>query len=329
MTQSTYSSIISAYQSQIRETNFSVILGGGAGNVICSPNLGSSHYGGIVFGGGNLICDSAQSAIFNSSKSCIAGSILNGQNNILGGVCNQIYYSRSSGIIGGFCSVIFSTTELTCFNSIFYSSHSQIIGNTSSRFNIIMGSTGSSIQSMMCSGKGGSDRNTNNSLIIGGNCNTILGACNSLILGGSGITIIGQTTSISTLGKNNRIDNVVAVPSLRGFGSLSLSVTTASNTTYPSGVCLDDNFFTLIAYPDDPGNLNVCLPYADALGRLYVIKKAGTSTYSTVTVRTRGSDCIDGYSGDIELINPWDYYMLQADGVDNWLKLGGAVGINL
>jgi len=331
MTQSNYSSIISTYNSSICESNFSVILGGGCGNVICSPNLGSPHYGGIVFGGGNLICDSPQSAIFNSSKSCIAGSIsnLNGQNNILGGVCNEIFYSRSSGIIGGFCSSLSSTTLVTCFNSIFYSSHSQIIGNTSSRFNIIMGSTGSYIQSMMCSGKGGSDRNTNNSLIIGGNCNTILGACNSLILGGSGITIIGQTTSLSIVGKNNRIDNVVAVPSLRGFGSLSLSVSTASNTTYPSGVCLDDNFFTLIAYPDDPGNLNVCLPYADALGRLYVIKKAGTSTYSTVTVRTRGSDCIDGYSGDIELINPWDYYMLQADGVDNWIKLGGAVGINL
>jgi hypothetical protein len=329
MTQSNYSSIISGYNSQICESKHSVILGGGGGNTICSPNLNSSQYGGIVFGGSNLICDSIESAIFNSGKSCIMGSDSNFSNNILGGFCNKIYCSRLSGIIGGFCSSLTSSTTTTCFNSIFYSSHSQIIGNTSSGFNIIMGSTGSFIQSMQCTGKGGANRNTRNSIIIGGECNNILGSCNSLILGGSGITIIGQTTSLPIVGKNNRIDNVVAVPSLVGFGSLSLSVKTASNTTYPSGVCLDDNFFTLIAYPDDPGNLNVCLPYADALGRLYVIKKAGTSTQSTVTVRTRGSDCIDGYSGDIELINPWDYYMLQADGVDNWIKLGGAVGLNL
>jgi len=306
-----------------------VILGGGAGNSICSPGLSSPHYGGIVFGTGNLICNSVLSSIFNSGSSRIMGSYLSGQNNILGGVCNKIYCSRLSGIIGGFCSSLTASTAVTCFNSILYSSHSQIVGNTSSRFNIIMGSTGSSIQSLYCSGKGKSSFNSCNSLIIGGNSNNIIGACNSVILGGCGITIIGGTTSVSAVGQNCNFSDVVAVPSLRGFGSLALSVKTASNTTYPTGVCLDDNFFTLIAYPNDPGSLNVCLPYADALGRLYVIKKAGTSTYSTVTVRPRGSDCIDGYSGDIELINPWDYYMLQADGVDNWIKLGGAVGINL
>jgi hypothetical protein len=331
MTQSDNSSIISTYNSQIWESKHSVILGGGAGNCICSPNLGGSHYGGIVFGGGNLICDSSESSIFNSGGSCIMGSILNGQNNILGGRCNKIYCSRSSGIIGGFCSSLTSSTTTTCFNSIFYSSHSQIVGNTFSRFNIIMGSTGSSIKYLGTGpvGKGNTIRNPNNSFIIGGNCNTILGACNSVILGGCGITIIGVTTSVYSSAQNCRFNNVVAVPSLIGFGSLSLSVKTASTTDYPGGLDLDNNYFTLIAYPDDPGSLDVCLPQADALGRIYVIKKAGTSTYSTVKIYPRGSECIDGYAGYIELINPWDYNMLQADGVDNWIKLGGAVGINL
>jgi hypothetical protein len=331
MTQSDNSSIISTYNSQIWESRHSVILGGGAGNCICSPNLGGSHYGGIVFGGGNLICDSSESSIFNSGGSCIMGSVENSGNNILGGRCNKIYCSRSSGIIGGFCSSLTASTAVTCFNSIFYSSHSQIVGNTFSRFNIIMGSTGSSIKYLGTGpvGKGNTIRNPNNSFIIGGNCNTILGACNSVILGGCGITIIGVTTSVYSSAQNCRFDNVVAVPSLIGFGSLSLSVKTASTTDYPSGLDLDNNYFTLIAYPDDPGSLDVCLPQADALGRIYVIKKAGTSTQSTVKIYPRGSECIDGYSGYVELINPWDYNMLQADGVDNWIKLGGAVGINL
>ena len=317
--ESKMSAIIAGYENSMTASNLSVISG------YC-----------------NIIYNSGQSSIINSACSCITNYQNSGNNKILGvlfeniiigGYQNKIYRSRGGTIIGGKYSSLTSSTSGTEIdslnNSILFSYNSQIIGNSASRFNTIIGSTGSSISSAECSGKGKSDITSCNSLILGGSGNNILGACNSLILGGCGITIIGGTTSVISVGQNCNFNNVVAVPSLIGFGSLSLSVKTASNTTYPTGVCLDDNFFTVIAYPDDPGNLNVCLPFADALGRLYVIKKAGTSTQSTVTVRTRGSDCIDGYFGDIELINPWDYYMLQADGVDNWIKLGGAVGLNL
>ena len=299
-----------------------------ANSCIFTTTVGYTSFSNIIGGEFNKICNSLFSNSIGGQYNKIYDSCAS---NSIGGQCNRIYDSCSSGIIGGFCSSLTSSTPRTYFNSIFYSSHSQIVGNTFSRFNIIMGSTGSSIKYLGTGpvGKGNTIRNPNNSLIIGGNCNTILGACNSVILGGCGITIIGVTTSVYSSAQNCRFNNVVAVPSLIGFGSLSLSVKTASTTDYPGGLDLDNNYFTLIAYPDDPGSLDVCLPQADALGRIYVIKKAGTSTYSTVKIYPRGSECIDGYAGYVELINPWDYNMLQADGVDNWLKLGGAVGINL
>ena len=326
MTQSNYSSMISSYNSTIRETNHSVILGGGGGNTICSPGLGSSQYGGIVFGGGNLICDASESAIFNSGTSRIMGSTISFGNNILGGGCNKIYCSVRSGIIGGLCSSLTASTPATCFNSIIYSSHSQIVGNTFSRFNIIMGSTGSCIVNIACIGKGGSNCNSSNSLIIGGSDNKICGALNSLILGGSGITICGGCGNIGIVGKNDKFHNVVAIPSLIGNGSVTFNFSTAS-----SDINLDNNHFTLLAFPPEPsGSMSVCLPKSlDISGRLYVIKKNGSSTQSTVNVCPWSGDCIDGYAGYVELINPWDYYMLQADGVDNWIKLGGAVGLNL
>ena len=33
--------------------------------------------------------------------------------------------------------------------------------------------------------------------------------------------------------------------------------------------------------------------------------------------------------GSIELVNTWDYLMLQSDGISLWVKFGGAVGLNL
>jgi hypothetical protein len=72
------------------------------------------------------------------------------------------------------------------------------------------------------------------------------------------------------------------------------------------------------------------LPFAsNAPHRLYVIKKDGSSTQSVVRIDPQSGDEIEGYSGYIELINPWDYNILQSDGVNLWIKLGGAVGLNL
>ena len=122
----------------------------------------------------------------------------------------------------------------------------------------------------------------------------------------------------------NSIDNMVYVPSVRGFGSVQFDLATSS-----SNYTLTQDNFTLLAYPTITG-MTVSLPAAiSSPHRLYVIKKDGSSTQSIVYIDPNVSDTIEGYAGSIELINPWDYNILQSDGVNMWIKLGGAVGINL
>ena len=72
---------------------------------------------------------------------------------------------------------------------------------------------------------------------------------------------------LESIGESNKFDNVVAVPSLIGHGSLALSIGTTS-----TNILLNQNHFTMIAYPPDPGAIDVCLPSANAEGRIYIIK---------------------------------------------------------
>jgi len=147
--------------------------------------------------------------------------------------------------------------------------------------------------------------------ILGGCKNTMTASCNSIILGGNNLQM-------------NSINDMVYVPSIRGFGSVQFDLATSS-----SDYTLNKDNFTLLAYPPITG-MTVSLPTAiSSPHRLYVIKKDGSSTQSIVYIDPNGSDTIEGYAGSIELINPWDYNMLQSDGVNMWIKLGGAVGINL
>jgi len=86
-----------------------------------------------------------------------------------------------------------------------------------------------------------------------------------------------------------------------------------------------------LAYaPSNLAGMTVSLPAASvARHRLYVIKKMDASTQSFVFIKPNTGDNIEGTTTYVTLENPYDYHMLQSDGVSTWIKLGGAVGINL
>ena len=201
-------------------------------------------------------------------------------------------------------------------NSII-SGNGNCIQNTSGGATIntsILGGQENSITSSLKAGV------TYNSVIIGGSGNKIASACNTVIIGGENLSVSGDITG-------GGFSNVVVVPSFRGNGSFALSIATSSQDI----IFLDETNFTLITYPPITG-MTVSLPRASfSNGRIYVIKKDGSSTQSVVRINPNVGlgDTIEGYSGPIELINPWDYNILQSDGVNMWIKLGGAVGLNL
>jgi hypothetical protein len=112
---------------------------------------------------------------------------------------------------------------------------------------------------------------------------------------------------------------------LHVFGSLSLDLATTSSVNYT----LTENNFTLLVYAPNGGS-TVSLPAASsARHRIYVIKKVDSSTSSIVNVRPNAGDNIEGWTGNITLDYPYDYYMLQSTGGNMWIKLGGAGGLNL
>ena len=282
----------------------------------------------MIGGSDNCIFTSVSSVIINSFDSGISGS---GYSTIIN--------SRESTVTASFFSSIISST-ISCISD---SNHSIILGSTSS---LICNKSGISSMNSIISGNGnciantsgGATKNTSilggchnkivsstkagasyNSVIIGGCGNVISSALNAVIIGGENLSLSGDVTG-------GGFSNVVVVPSFKGNGSFALSVTTAS-----SDYLLDETNFTLMTYPPISG-MTVSLPRAVlSYGRIYVIKKDGSSTQSVVNIYpdVSNGDTIDGYAGSIELINPWDYNILQADGVDNWIKLGGAVGLNL
>ncbi len=111
-------------------------------------------------------------------------------------------------------------------------------------------------------------------------------------------------------------------------GSLALTVksvgqTTSSNLT---AYTLTERDFTVLAW----GGVTISLPDASlARHRLYVIKKMNQATQSLVDITPSAGDNIEGYTGNIQLVNQYDYNILQSDGYNMWIKLGGAVGFNL
>jgi hypothetical protein len=109
-------------------------------------------------------------------------------------------------------------------------------------------------------------------------------------------------------------------------GALSLQVITASNN-----ITLGTSNFTLLAFaPSSGAGMTVSLPSASvARHRMYVIKKMDASTQSFVFIKPNSGDNIEGTTTYITLESPYDYNMLQSDGANTWIKLGGAVGINL
>ena len=332
---------------------------------IVNTGVGGQHRNLILNGECNIIYKSRNSSIINSEKSCIftttvgyesfsniiggqfnkicnscASNSIGGQcnriydscfSNSIGGQCNRIYDSCSSGIIGSFKSSMTASLAdeygpicAAKFNSILYSRCSSIIGNC---YNSIISSSGSSILSSP--NQGGPFQNPCHSLIIGGVGHEINGPKNSIILGGSNLKLC-KSVQGGIGGFCDGFDNVVIAPSFIGRGSFALNIKTASNN-----ISLDYEDFTLIAYPTISG-MTVSLPPCEPgpisdnmRGRIYVIKKDGSSTQSIVYISPNGNDTIDGYSDSIELINPWDYNILQSDGVNLWIKLGGAVGLNL
>lgn len=309
--------IIGQYSGSIKNSNFSTNIGGGQ-NFIDNSNLpGSSHYGGIVFGSSNKICNATRNnSIFSGEGNLISGTFSTIDNIILGGSCNTVFgSSKYSSIVGGFTNSMTASYHSSIIGGYFNKICGGIGGGTSPvRYSSIIGGYKNRISSTFKSGT------SENSVIIGGCNNNISNACNSAIIGGTGLSINAGPSNPFAL------ENVVYVPSLKGHGSLQLQVTTSSTDIF-----LDDTHFTLITYPS-VGGMTVSLPSANyAPNRLYIIKKDGSSTQSVVYIEPNSAnpDSIDGYTGSITLENPWDYNILQSDGVNMWIKLGGAVGINL
>lgn len=138
-----------------------------------------------------------------------------------------------------------------------------------------------------------------------------------------------QTTSTNIFNDGNVVgigsaSTSTASSTLQVYGSLSLDLATTS-TDYLLGI----NNFTLLCYPSISG-LTVSLPPAiEAKNRVYVIKKVDLSTQSNVNIYPYPGDNIEGYSDSLILTIPWDYNMLQSDGTNMWIKLGGVIGLNI
>ena len=303
------SSIVGGFKNKIQGTNCNNAIIGGSKN-----SIGAESYNSLVLGGYcNLMkggpANSRHSAIIGGRNNTICESCLCGSSIIVGGHSNLLNETNNTTIINSCiscqCCSSFSSIISGVSQSIIKSKNSSIIGGCNNTV------AGTSSLSSIIGASGSKIYYSNQSSIISGYQNTMTASSNSIILGGNNLQM-------------NSIDNMVYVPSVRGFGSVQFDLATSS-----SNYTLTQDNFTLLAYPTITG-MTVSLPTAiSSPHRLYVIKKDGSSTQSIVYIDPNVSDTIEGYAGSIELINPWDYNILQSDGVNMWIKLGGAVGINL
>jgi hypothetical protein len=301
------STIISSACSCLCQMPQSIIIAGK-----CNMMKGISGSSNVMFGANNTMC--TYGAVFGTYQS-----------SILGGCRNTLNCSRNSSIIGG------SGSQLTCSNQ------SVIVGG--------IGLTLSNEDSVTFVPKlkiaTASNNDSATKVLVWDTDNYVKWRSDST-LGGSGTIpngITGSTpyytgsawtysnTNIYNNGTNVGIGTQSApglTPSstLHVFGSLSLDLKTKT-TAYTVG--LGD--FTILANPA-AGGMTVSLPSAAiALHRVYVIKRM--SSTGLVQIRPNGSDTIEAFAGNITLDTQYDYQMLQSDGVDMWIKLGGAVGLSL
>lgn len=307
---------------------FGVVKGLGSESSIDSEEIAFGTGAGIT-SSNTFTFDSSNVNLISSTGSQITGT--SKFSSIISGCSNTIHSSLGSTILGGCQNFIFENSDSSSVISSNCSGHT----SSSTRSVIISslnscnsGGDNSTIISGICNKISNIVYGSGNSLLMFGACNSIIGSSlQSGILGGCKNIMTASNNSIILGGNNlqiNGINNMVYVPSIRGFGSVQFNLATSS-TNYT----LDADNFTLLAYPSNSG-MTVSLPTAiSSPHRLYVIKKDGSSTQSIVYIGPSASDTIEGYAGSIELINPWDYNMLQSDGVSMWIKLGGAVGINL
>jgi hypothetical protein len=253
-----------------------------------------------------------RSVVISGGASSKGSNTITGSNNIIVGAnyYSKIDTSKYSTILSGLKNCL----NKGYFSSIISSGGINSCGLcASSHIASYAGTICDSYRSSVISTKSFCVGSSRYSSIIGGCSNTILSSTNSVIIGGTGLTL-------------SNVNNQVITPSLCVSGALSLQVITASNN-----ITLGTNNFTLLAWaPSSGAGMTVSLPSASvAKHRMYVIKKMDASTQSFVFIKPNTGDNIEGTTTYITLESPYDYNMLQSDGVNTWIKLGGAVGINL
>jgi len=286
----------SSTQSSTWISDNSTIIGGTINRVTMISNtqsdIRSSCHSILGASRGSTISEAAFAVVLSSRCSIIDSSVFSSAliSSVDSCICKSVQYSS---IINSRMSLIYGGNNSTIISSC----GSKICG---SNYSIILN-------------KGNNICNSCNSIILGSNGSLICSATNSAIIGGKGLTL-------------SNVNNQVITPSLCVSGSLALEVITAS-----SNITLATSNFTLLAYaPSNLAGMTVSLPAASlARHRLYVIKKMDASTQSFIFIKPNTGDNIEGITTYITLENPYDYNMLQSDGVSTWIKLGGAVGINL
>jgi len=332
MNQSKYSMLGASTQSCICQSNASVNIGGYkncitqnsiAGSLIGSccgliynskfsgmvssrcSKIGNSDYSSVISSFVSCVCNSSlRSSIISSCDSCIITST---NSAIIGGTNSCIITSQNSAIIGGRGLVLSNENQVVYLPELKINKVDQCV--TLSKF-LVWDDTNKYV------------RWANSALEPGITGSTIFYTGTNWTYSSTNIYNNGTYVGI---GLTNSLTNTYATPSsnLHVFGSLSLDVKTAS-----SDYTLTDRNFTLLASPP-VGGMTVSLPLASlAKHRVYVIKKVNSSS-DFVYINRSGSDTIEGYGGSITLESQWDYNILQSDGVNMWIKLGGAVGLNL
>ena len=308
----------------------------------CDTSIGGSpliNVSQIAFGCDNSIGITSSSALSFSQSTCntkIGDSVSYfGKNTCRSVVISGGPNAKSANVITGSSNIISGANYYTKVDDSKYSTilsglknfltkgyHSSIISSgsiiscgicSSSHIASYLGTICDSFRSSVISTTNFCIGSSCYSSIIGGSNNTILSSTSSVIIGGKGLTL-------------SNVNNQVITPSLCVSGALSLQVITASNN-----ITLGTSNFTLLAFaPSNGAGMTVSLPSASvARHRMYVIKKMDASTQSFVFIKPNSGDNIEGTTTYITLESPYDYNMLQSDGANTWIKLGGAVGINL
>ncbi len=340
----TRSAIIAGLSNSITcQSKDSIIIGG-----YSNRNGYGSCESSIIGGSSNLIdILSCRSSIIGGSKNTV--TLQSSRSSVVTGCCNCVRNSISSSIIAGYKNYIGSSVRASiiggCGNTIKSGNDSVIVGGSS----LYLANSCTALVNRL-------EINYSMPLPVGSSQSKILvwdqslSNCrrvnyrefNELLSSSTASVQPGVTGSVpyyfngSWTWSNTNIYNngsrvgiggtgSTASSDLHVFGSLSLDLATTSSATYT----LTENNFTLLVYTPN-GGATVSLPSAtSARHRVYVIKKVDSSTSSIVNVRPNAGDNIEGWTGNITLDYPYDYYMLQSNGQNMWIKLGGAGGLNL